>query len=228
MIDIYRENGIDISGETYEKLCAFSEFLREYNRKVNLTSITEDRDIHIKHFYDSIKGEKFFKKNAFVVEIGSGGGFPSVPLMLYREDLNFVLVEATGKKCAFLKEVVDKFNLRATVINARAEDLAKDARYREKFDVCCARAVARLNTLCEYCLPFVKKGGIFAAYKGDAEEEVLQAENALKILGGRIVSEERYELPQNEGCRTVVAVEKVEKTPEKYPRGRGKERSSPL
>lgn len=228
MIQLYLDNNVQISNENFEKLCNFSQLLKDYNDKFNLTAITQELDIHIKHFYDSLRGEKYFKKNASAIEIGSGGGFPSVPILIAREDINFTLVEATGKKCMFLQEVVNTFKLNATVCNVRAEDLAKNKNYREKFDVCCARAVAKMNTLCEYCLPFVKKGGVFIAYKTEAKEEIEQSKRALEILGGKILSVEKYELPQNAGERTLIVVEKIAQTPENYPRGRGKERTNPL
>ena len=141
-------------------------------------------------------GESFFPYGAEVIEIGSGAGFPSVPLKLIREDLRFTLVESTGKKCEFLKTAVSKLDLCGVdVCNLRAEDMGKDGKYREKFDVCCARAVARLNTLAEYCMPFVKTGGSMIAYKGRAEEEVKEADNALKLLGGDRAQTLSYYLP---------------------------------
>ncbi len=210
------------------KFLNFKNLLLEYNNKFNLTAITDEKDIYIKHFLDCIAGDMFFEKGANVVEIGSGGGFPSVPLKIIRDDLSFTLVESTGKKCGYLKEVVDKLNLNCVqVVNDRAEVLAKDKKYREKFDVAEARAVARLNTLAEYCLPFVKVGGRFIAYKGDCEEEIEEASKAIDILGGEIEKIEKYELPNGEK-RTLAVIRKVKKTPEKYPRGQGKERKNPL
>ena len=215
-------------GEKGEKFSLFYDLLCEYNKKYNLTRITEEEDCRIKHFLDSLCGEKYFPLHARVFEVGSGAGFPSVPLMIARPDLSFVLAESVGKKCAFLEEAVRALALNARVLNARAEDTSKKAEYREKFDVCCARAVARLNTLAEYCLPFVKAGGVFIAYKGRAQEELKEAENAIKLLGGQLLRAETYELPQDAGERTLVIVKKVRPTPAAYPRGRGKERSKPL
>ena len=212
-----------------EKFRFFAELLKEYNKKYNLTSITEEREVKYKHFIDSLAGENFFFSGAKVLEVGSGAGFPSLPLKIVREDLKFTLVESTGKKCEFLKTAVKELGLNGVeVINARAEDLARDNKYREKFGVCCARAVARLNTLCEYCIPFVKEGGSMIAYKGDAEEEIKEAENAVKILGGGKTSAYSYELPENFGKRTLIVISKEKLTPQKYPRGNGKERKVPL
>lgn len=217
-----------IKEEYAEKFDLFKDLLIENNKKFNLTAICDEEGIFLKHFLDSAVGEGFIKQGARVVEIGSGGGFPSIPLKILRDDLNFLLIESTSKKCNYLKDVVDKLNLSGVkVLNARAEDVGKDTTYREKFDVCEARAVARLNTLCEYCLPLVKKGGMFIAYKGDCDEELNEAENAVKILGGALEKVEKYELPNGEK-RSLIIIKKVAPTPLKYPRGQGKERKSPL
>lgn len=215
-------------GETGEKFSAFYDLLLKYNAMFNLTRITGEEDCRVKHFFDSLAGEKYFPHGAAVAEIGSGGGFPSVPLMIVRPDLRFTLIESVGKKCSFLREAVKELGLNANVVQARAEDLARQEDFREKFGVCCARAVARLNTLAEYCAPFVKKGGLFIAYKGRAEEEIEEAERAFGVLGIKLSSAEKYSLPEGEGERTLVVAEKIKPTPPAYPRGRGKERSSPL
>ena len=210
-----------------EKFAKFYEMLVACNAKYNLTAITDEKEVYIKHFLDSLAGEKLLFKGASVVEVGSGGGFPSVPLMLVRDDLHFTLVESTGKKCDFLRTVVSAFQLNATIENARAEDCGRSS-LREKSDICIARAVARLNTLSEYCLPLVKKGGFFLAYKGNAEEEIAEAKNAVFLLGGGKVEAFAYELPEGYGARTLVRIQKEKNTPEKYPRGQGRERSKPL
>ena len=215
--------------ENREKFRCFCLLLQEYNKKYNLTAITDEKEIYYKHFVDSVAGEEFFPKNACVAEVGSGAGFPSIPLKVVRPDLKFTLIESTGKKCEFLRIVCEKLGLSdMTVLGVRAEDAGKDSHYREKFDVCTARAVARLNTLAEYCMPFVKKEGVFVAYKGNAEEEIKEAERALSLLGGGKIERYSYELPESFGSRTLVVAQKREKTPEKFPRGRGKERSSPI
>lgn len=215
-------------GQTGEKFSAFYALLSEYNQKFNLTRITGREECDVKHFYDSLLGEPYFPQGAACLEVGSGGGFPSVPLMIWRPDLSFTLVESVGKKCSFLEKAVSELGLNARVVNGRAEELARDANYREKFGVCCARAVARLNSLSEYCVPFVKTGGVFVAYKGDAAEEIEEAANAFRVLGVRLQSAETFELPGGAGARTIVVAEKVRPTPAAYPRGRGKERSKPL
>lgn len=218
-----------IGGEYREKFEAFRALLLEYNEKFNLTAVTEEKEVTYKHFLDSAMGEALFPQGASVAEVGSGAGFPSVPLKILRDDLKFTLIESTGKKCGFLRLVIEKLDLKnVTVCNLRAEEAGKEEAFREKFDVCCARAVARLNTLSEYCLPLVKIGGRFIAYKGAAEEEIKEAQNAVRILGGRFEEAYKFELPEGYGERTLVVVKKTGATPVKYPRGRGKERNSPL
>ncbi len=217
-----------LKSEYGDRLETFKSLLLEYNSKYNLTAITDENEIYVKHFLDSVIPCDFFKKNASVIEIGSGGGFPSVPLKIVRNDLSFTLVESTGKKCEFLSVVVDKLGLNCVkVLNIRAEDGGRTPELREKFDVAVARAVAKLNTLAEYCLPFVKVGGRFIAYKGESED-LNESLNALKILGGAIEKVEEYELPQGCGKRRAVIIKKVAPTPLKYPRGRGLERKKPL
>ena len=219
----------DIGEDERVKLNLFMKMLQEHNKMYNLTAITEEKDIIIKHFYDSIAPKNLFPRGVKVAEIGSGAGFPSVPLKIVRNDLIFTLIESTGKKCNFLNNVVENLKLDGVqVLCMRAEDGARDINLREKFDICCARAVARLNTLCEYCLPYVKVGGKFIAYKGDASEEIEESMGAIKILGGKMTAQVNYELPEGMGKRTALVIEKVAPTPLKYPRGRGLERKKPL
>lgn len=224
-INFYLEK---ITGEYNSEFETLRNFLGDNNKKFNLTSITDKNEVYIKHFLDSVAGEKYFPFNSAVAEIGSGGGFPSLPLKIIRKDLSFTLIESTLKKCNYLKEAVDKLNLNCVqVVNARAEEVAKNNLFREKFDVSVARAVARLNTLAEYCLPFVKCGGRFIAYKSDCGDEITEAEKAFKLLGGEIENIEKFELPDG-GKRTLIIVKKIKSTPPSYPRGQGKERKCPI
>lgn len=227
MFEILRENNLIKNEEQVEKLKKFLILLKEWNEKFNLTSIKEDKEIEIKHFEDSLKGEKLFKENASVIEIGSGGGFPSIPLMIVREDLKFTLVESVGKKCEFLKTVIENLNLNGVVLNKRAEDVGKDLLYRESFDIVTARAVANMQTLSEYCLPLIKVGGEFIAYKS-VNDEIKLAKNAIETLGGKYKDGFYYNLSENQGERIIYVIEKIKNTPDKYPRGNGKERSKPL
>ncbi len=212
-----------------EKLDAFRALLLEYNQKYNLTTILEEKDVYYKHFLDSAAGMDLFTQGAHVAEIGSGAGFPSMVLKLLRDDLSFDLFESVGKKCEFLRAVVDNFALKNVhIYNLRAEDGAKDPKFREKYDFVTARAVARMNTLSEYCLPFVKKGGKFIAYKSGDTTEIEEAQNAYKTLGGKLINVIEYSLPEDYGDRVLAVVEKVKPTPPRYPRGQGKERKNPL
>jgi 16S rRNA (guanine527-N7)-methyltransferase len=220
---------LDLQGEYKEKFDAYRALILEYNERYNLTTILDEKDMFYKHFLDSVVGEKYFKNGAKVIEIGSGAGFPSIPLKLVRDDLKFTLVESVGKKCEFLHAVVDKLGLSGmNIYSKRAEDLAREAIHREKYDVVTARAVARMNTLSEYCLPFVREGGVFVAYKSGDVTEIEEAQSAYKTLGAKLKSVEKYELPEGYGERTLAVVEKIKPTPNKYPRGQGKERKSPL
>ena len=215
--------------EFLKKFEKFREILTEYNKKCNLTAILDKKEVYIKHFSDSILPEEFFPLNSKVIEIGSGGGFPSIPLKIVRGDLDFTLVESTGKKCTYLEEVVKELELEnVKVLNIRAEEGGRMQNLREKFDIAEARAVAALNTLCEYCMPFVRVGGLFIAYKGAAEQEIEESKKAIEILGGAIEKVYSYSLPENCGQRNVIVIRKIKNTPEKYPRGRGLERKKPL
>ncbi|MBR2377581.1 MAG: 16S rRNA (guanine(527)-N(7))-methyltransferase RsmG [Clostridia bacterium] len=228
MLKYLKETNLNLTQECLEKLEEFKNLLLFWNKKFNLTTITDDLGIEIKHFEDSLIKESYFFKNANVCEIGSGGGFPSIPLMCLRKDLKFTLFESVGKKCTFLNEVINNLKLNAEVINARAEDAGKNPIYRESFDIVTARAVARLNTLSEYCIPLIKKEGLFIAYKGEKNGEEKEAFNAIKTLGGTLIKSDFYNLSYDMGERSVFIIKKVISTPEKYPRGKGKERSKPL
>ena len=218
-----------IEGGFAETFARFRTLLLDYNQRCNLTSVTDEREILYKHFLDSVAGENLFPHGARVAEVGSGAGFPSIPLKIVRDDLSFTLFESIGKKCDFLSFAIRELNFSGMEVrNLRAEDGGREEKYRERYDVCCARAVARLNTLAEYCLPLVKVGGRFIAYKGPAEEEVKEAERAIETLGGKLKETVKFSLPENAGERTLVVIEKIRKTPQKYPRGRGKERSAPI
>lgn len=226
MRNLFEKFNVKVSDEQLKKFEKYYELLIFYNEKFNITNITEKQEVFVKHFIDSVLGvDKICGKT--LIDVGSGGGFPAIPLKIMKEDLSVTMLEATGKKCTFLNAVISELGLKdIRVINGRAEDLAKDNNYRESFDVCTARAVARLNTLCEYCMPFVKVNGSFVAYKANAIEEIDEANNAIKILGGKL--KEIYTYNLEDANRTLVTVEKIKNTDKKYPRGNGKERKNPL
>ena len=228
-MDIEQIFNNQINGEYKDKFEAYRALILEYNQRYNLTTILEEKDMYYKHFLDSAAGVDLFQKNGKVAEIGSGAGFPSMVLKILREDLQFDLFESVGKKCEFLQAVVDKLALKSVYIyNIRAEDAARDKNFRERYDHATARAVARMNTLSEYCLPFVKVGGSFIAYKSGEAEEIKEAESAYKILGAKCEQVLPYSLPEGYGERLLAVVKKVKPTPPRYPRGQGKERKQPL
>ena len=226
MKDTFIKFGIELPKEKLDKFEKYYELLVYYNSKFNITAITEKQEVIVKHFVDSLLGvDKVCGKK--LIDIGSGGGFPAIPLKIAIDDIDITLLEATGKKCEFLKTVIKELDLQnIRVINDRAELLAKKEEYREQFDICTARAVARLNTLSEYCMPFVKVGGKFLSYKGDCADEIIEAENAVKVLGGKITEVFEYNLL--DAKRTLVSIQKIKNTDKKYPRGQGKERKNPL
>ena len=226
MKEIFLSYGIELTENQLKSFEKYYELLIYYNEKFNITAITEREEVIKKHFVDSVLGvDKICGKTH--IDIGSGGGFPAIPIKIMKDDISLTLLEATGKKCEFLKTVVKELGLEnVTVVNDRAETLAKNPSFRESFDVCTARAVARLNTLCEYCMPFVKVNGVFVSYKGDALEEVKEANSAISILGGKLEEVLEYEL--DGAKRALITIKKIKNTPIKYPRGNGKERKNPL
>lgn len=196
----------------------YYNLLIEGNKICNLTAITDEDGVVEKHFYDSIFPQKYFSLNAKVLDIGAGAGFPSIPLKLVRNDLSFTLLDSLNKRINFLNNTIQTLNLKnIEAIHGRAEDFAKLSDYREKFDITTARAVANLKALSEYCLPFVKVGGQFIAYKsGNCEEEINEAKQIICELGGKISKVIDYNIGEN--SRKLVIIEKTKETPKKYPR----------
>ena len=225
MIEIFKSFGYNPNEQTLKSFEKYYEILTFYNAKFNITAITEKNEVYLKHFIDSLLGEKYIYGE--FIDIGSGGGFPAIPLKIIKPELKATLVDATGKKCEFLKEVVKELGLKdVKIINGRAEELAHDKTFREKFDCVTARAVAALPVLSEYCLPFIKTGGKFIAYKSDAFKEIKDAEKAIKILGGKTEKTEEFNLADNK--RTIVIIKKEKTTPSEYPRANSKIRKKPL
>lgn len=228
--EIFGKYGIELTDEQYSRLAVYSDLLVEWNEKINLTAITDSEGITVKHFFDSIYPFTLFelKEGSSLIDVGTGAGFPSCPLKIYRDDIKLTLLDSLNKRVNFLKELSEKAQLDAQCIHGRAEEAGRNADLREQFDCACARAVANLTELSEYCLPFVKKGGIFAALKGSGgEEELEEARNAIKILGGKVEKAEKYSLPNGDG-RTLIIIRKVASTPPKYPRNKGQIKKNPL
>ena len=225
MENLFKNAGFIISQNQFDLFEEYYKLLTFYNEKFNITAITEKKEVYIKHFIDSLCGAKFINGN--FLDVGSGGGFPAIPLKIFKPKLSATLLDATGKKCDFLREVVRQLKLdNVNVVLGRAEELAHDNKFREKFDYVTARAVAGLPVLAEYCLPFVKIGGKFVAYKGDAEQEIKDSENALKILGGKIEKTKKIDLFGNN--RTIIVINKDKETDKLYPRNNSKIKKKPL
>ena len=222
--------GVSLDETALERFDRYAGMLVETNKVMNLTAITEPDEIVIKHFVDSLSLLKYadIPKNASVIDVGTGAGFPGVALLIARPDLKLTLLDSLKKRLVFLENVLKELDLTAKTVHLRAEQGGQDKEYREKYDFAVARAVAALPVLSEYCLPFVKQNGEFIAMKGGlTAEELGQSENAIKILGGEIVSKDSFEL-FGRGERTIVRIKKISQTPTKYPRQTAKIVSKPL
>ncbi len=226
IIDSFKSSGIEISEEQAEKYLKLYEFLVEYNENVNLTAITEFSDVIIKHFVDSVLPFTMIeiKEGSSFIDVGTGAGFPSIPFMIYRNDLKGTLLEALNKRCVYLEKACELVGVRATIVHGRAEDYAKEK--RGCFDIATARAVASMPVLSEYCMPYVKKGGRFVALKS-VNEEITESENAIKLLGGRLIAKTDYSIANGDNRRLFV-IEKISDTPTKYPRNPSMIKKKPL
>ena len=221
---------IDIEKEQVEQFYNYMKLLLEWNEKMNLTAITEPKEVIIKHFVDSLTIAKYIPQGATLVDMGTGAGFPGIPLKIYRKDIKITLVDSLNKRIKFLDEVIEQLNLEdIETIHARAEEFGRNSKYRERFDVATSRAVANLATLSEYLVPLVKVKGKCICMKGpDIEEETQNGKKAIKILGGNISKVDSFELPNTDIKRTILIVDKVEKTPSKYPRKPGMPAKEPI
>ena len=224
--------GLNPTKEILEKLDIYTKFLQEYNEHTNLTAITNLEDIYLKHFYDSITLIKAIdlNQNLKVCDIGTGAGFPGIPLAIMNPQTSFVLLDSLNKRINFLNEVCNLCNLSNVItIHGRAEEISRKEEYREKFDYVVSRAVANMSTLLEYCTPFLKVGGQFISYKsGKVEEELSSAQNAMKILGCKLNISIDFQLPNTDMDRKFVIYDKINKCAKKYPRQGGKPRKEPL
>lgn len=212
--------------ETYFKL------LVEWNEKINLTAITEPQQVAVKHMIDSLSclDESIFPGNVSVIDVGTGAGFPGLPIKIWRPDIHLTLMDSLQKRIKFLQQVVEELTLlQAETVHSRAEEGAKNKRYRACFDVAVSRAVARLNILAEYCLPFVKVGGYFVALKGSQyQTEIVEAKRSLSLLGGKIEEVRPVKLPGLDDGRAVIYIRKIKETPSQYPRKAGTPEKNPL
>jgi len=231
LLEYSEKNNIFIPENTVENLTLYGKLLLQWNEKINLTAIKEPEEIVVKHFIDSLSLLKIIdpKPGEALIDIGTGAGFPGMVIKILRPDVKVTLLDGHAKRFIFLEDLQQQLNIKTENLHIRAELAAKDLKYREMFDYATARAVARLNTLSEYCLPFVKKDGIFVSYKSETlEEEVINATNAIQILGGRIMNKYSFYLPGTDIYRTLCFIEKVDSTPDKYPRKAGLPSKKPL
>ena len=204
--------------------------LVEWNKKINLTAITEEKDIILKHFVDSLTVLKYIKENKSIVDVGTGAGFPGIPLAIMNDSLKITLVDSLNKRINFLNEVCSKIKLKNTkAIHSRAEEFGQDNNYRESYDIAISRAVSNLTVLAEYLLPLVKVGGKIICMKGpDIEEELKQAKSAIDILGGKFERCDNFCLPKSDISRNIIIINKIKETPKKYPRKAGTPVKTPL
>lgn len=235
---IWMEEGlrgeVSLSERQLNQFYLYYELLIKWNEVMNLTAITEMDQVVTKHFIDSLSLIKIVDNLSCtgfsIIDIGTGAGFPGIPLKIAFPNIKITLLDSLNKRVKFLDEVIGKLDLEdIETVHGRAEDLGRDKKYRESFDLCVSRAVANLSTLLEYCLPFVKKDGLFISYKsGKIEEELNQAKGALRILGGEIANTISFQLPKADGERCLVKIKKVENTSKKYPRKAGLPGKEPL
>lgn len=226
------EYGISLNDTQMEQYNRYFELLVEWNEKINLTAITEPKEVAIKHMIDSITAydEKLFKDGTTVIDVGTGAGFPGLPLKIFCPEIKMTLMDSLNKRIKFLQTVVEELGLKdVECVHARAEEGARNKKYRESFDIAVSRAVARLPILCEYCLPFVKKGGHFIALKGmQYNDEAQEAAKAIKVMGGSQTEIRPVKLPELDDKRAVITITKTMPTPKAYPRKAGTPTKNPI
>ncbi len=230
--EIFSQMELELNDLQEEQFNKYTDLLIDYNKKVNLTSILEPSQINLKHYLDSVLPVHTgcFKDGMKIIDVGCGAGFPSVPLKIYMPSLKFTLLDSLNKRINFLNILTDELNLSEIMtVHSRAEDAGHNEEFREKYDICVARAVAPLNVLMEYCTPFVKVGGFFIALKGkDGEAELESSKKAMEILNVKLFDTLEFTLPGTDNQRKIYVFKKVAPTPKKYPRQAGKPTKSPL
>ena len=226
--------GFKLSSKQKEQFATYYNKLIEFNKKVNLTRITDKNEVYLKHFFDSItpllEFSDLFKGEKSLCDVGAGAGFPSLPIKILCPDLSITIVDSLGKRLKFLDELVSDLSLdKVTLVHSRAEDAGQNKNLREKFDLVTGRAVARKSVLSEYCLPLAKVDGYLVALKGPkAQDELAEAKNAIEVLGGSVKEVKELTLPDTDDERTLIVVKKVKATPKKYPRQAGTPNRKPL
>ena len=225
-------HGLSISSRQFEQLDRYLDILADWNERMNLTGITEREAVYEKHFYDSVTLAFYvpMDKMSTMADIGSGAGFPGIPLKILFPHLKLTIVDSLNKRIVFLRHLADELGLQdVTCVHARAEEAARKPEHRDQYDLVSARAVARLNVLNEFCLPFTRQGGIFAAMKGsNMEEELSEAARSMKVLNAKLVGNHALKLPVEQSERHIVLLEKTGSTPKAYPRKPGTPLKSPI
>ena len=222
--------GVELDEKALERFDMYAKLLVEWNEKINLTAITDPEGIVMKHFVDSLSlfSAIDIPEGAKSIDVGTGAGFPGLPMLIARPDLKITLLDSTNKKLNVIRDILEKLELQCEVLHMRAEEAGQNKDYREQYDFATARAVSNLRDLSEYCLPFVKKGGTFISMKSaKAEEEIAEGKGAIKILGGCIKEKKTFDI-DDAGERTIILIEKVSSTPGKYPRPSAKIAKNPL
>ena len=228
------ELNITLTDEQIEQFLQYYEMLVEKNKVMNLTGITEYEEVIQKHFLDSLSLIRVIpdiaSQKLTVIDLGTGAGFPGIPLKIAFPELEITLMDSLNKRILFLQEVIDALGLKkVSAVHGRAEEMASNATHRQQYDLCVSRAVSNLAVLTEYCLPFVKKGGLFVSYKSaDSDAEIQEGKNAISILGGKLTSVDKFQLPDSDLRRALVCIKKVKDTPKKYPRKAGTPAKLPL
>ncbi|ROR22137.1 16S rRNA m(7)G-527 methyltransferase [Mobilisporobacter senegalensis] len=232
LINELRKINIELSQNQIDQLLTYYDLLIEKNKVMNLTAITEFKEVVYKHFIDSLILNRIcdLKEPYSILDLGTGAGFPGIPLKIAYPNLEIILLDSLNKRIKFLDEVILKLNLNnIRTIHGRAEDYGNDPLYREKFDLCVSRAVANLSTLSEYCLPFIKKGGKFIPYKsGNINEEINISKKAIKVFGGNLEKVDTFIIPGTDIERSLVVISKEKATPKEYPRSAGKPQKEPI
>lgn len=228
------ELNITLTDEQIEQFLQYYEMLVEKNKVMNLTGITEYEEVIQKHFLDSLSLIRVIpdiaSQKLTVIDLGTGAGFPGIPLKIAFPELEITLMDSLNKRILFLQEVIDALGLKkVSAVHGRAEEMASNATHRQQYDLCVSRAVSNLAVLTEYCLPFVKKGGLFVSYKSaDSDAEIQEGKKAISILGGKLTSVDKFQLPDSDLRRALVCIKKAKDTPKKYPRKAGTPAKLPL
>lgn len=230
LLEVSNKIDISLTNEQVNEFEKYKDLLLEWNEKINLTAIVDEKGIIIKHFIDSLVLLKYINGNKKVIDIGTGAGFPGIPLKIANDDLDITLLDSLNKRINFLNTVIKELDLnRIEAIHGRTEEFGGNKLFREKYDLAVARAVAKLNVLAEYCLPYVKVNGFFICMKGpNIEEELLEAKNAINVLGGKIEKVEEFTLPEIEDKRSIIIIRKIKGTPKGYPRKAGTPANKPI